>query len=143
MNPARLPARPSAATWILAAVALLLVLDRWRAPLPVAAQTADSGHRYVAVTGPYQEGVSLLYVLDQVTQHLAVYEARGGAPNSHEVNLVAVRNISLDTLLPAYNDESDYTWQELREEFERRGLLPPEEAEAGASAPAGEKEGDG
>ena len=100
---------------------------RLLSPPTVAAASADSGKRYVAVTGPYQEGVSLLYVLDQKTQHLVVYEARGGAANSHRVMFVGARNIELDTQLDGFNDESEYTHQDLEEEFLKSGILSPEE----------------
>ena len=114
--------------------ALLGVLGaRWFVPSAVHAQAADGGRRYVAVAGPYQAGVSLLYVLDQETQHLAVYEAKGGAPNSHEVVLVGVRNIQLDTLLDAFNDESDYTYQQLKAFLEKRGVST-EENPSGSSS---------
>ncbi len=96
-------------------------------PTPVAASGADSGKRYVAVTGPYQDGVSLLYVLDQTNQHLVVYEARGGAANSHRLMFVGARNIELDTQLDGFNDESEYTHQDLEEEFLKSGILSPEE----------------
>ncbi|MDP7062222.1 MAG: hypothetical protein QF489_04715 [Planctomycetota bacterium] len=91
-------------------------------PKTVQAQSADGGRRYVAVTGNYMEGVSLLYVLDQETQHLAVYEARGGASNSHRVQFVGARNIELDMQLDGYNDESDLTHQELEKEFLKSGI---------------------
>ncbi|MDA1259426.1 MAG: hypothetical protein O3A20_02265 [Planctomycetota bacterium] len=92
-------------------------------PAPVAAspQSADAGSRYVAAVGPYQDGVSLLYVLDQETQRLAVYEARGGAKNSHRVEFVGARNISLDSLLDGFNDESEFSYQTLRKDFEKAG----------------------
>ncbi|MFK5955056.1 MAG: hypothetical protein QM477_01275 [Planctomycetota bacterium] len=92
------------------------------------ASFADSGKRYVAVTGPYQAGVALLYVLDQETQHLAVYEARGGATNSHRLQFVGARNIELDTMLDGYHDESDYTHKELEAEFLKSGILEPEDS---------------
>jgi hypothetical protein len=92
-------------------------------PAPVAAQSSDGGRRYVAVAGPYQEGVSVLYVLDQVDQRLAVYEARGGAPNSRRVALVGVRNVALDTELDGYNDESDYSYKDLEELLQRRRVV--------------------
>jgi len=98
------------------------LLARWTLPVPVAAQAADSGRRYVAVTGEYQQGVSLLYVLDQKNESLVVYEAQGGAPNSREVVLVAARDISLDTRLQGFNDESDYSAAELRRLFENRKI---------------------
>ena len=100
---------------------------RLLSPQPVLANAGDSGKRYVAVTGPYQGGVSLLYVLDQKTQHLAVYEARGGAANSHRLMFVGARNIELDTQLDGFNDESEYTHQELEKEFLKSGILQPED----------------
>ena len=99
-----------------------LALSRWVLPAPVQAQAADSGERFVAVSGEYQTGVSLLYVLDQQTQRLAVYEARGGASNSHRVSLVGVRNVALDMQLDGFNDESDYSYKELEELLDRRGV---------------------
>ncbi len=105
---------------ILAAL-LGAVLSRWLAPMPAAAN-ADSGKRYVAATGPYQDGVSLLYVLDQETQHLAVYEAHGGGPNAREVVFVGARRIDLDLQLDAFNDESEYKYSDLSKEFNKRGI---------------------
>ena len=107
---------------LLIAAVLGAVLARWAVPIPVQANS-DSGKRYVAVTGPYQDGVSLLYVLDQQSQHLAVYEARGGAPNSREVVFVGARRIDLDFQLDSFNDESEYKYDDLAREFSKRGLL--------------------
>jgi len=98
------------------------LFSRLLAPETVQAQTADAGARYVAATGEYQTGVSLLYVLDQKTEHLAVYEARGGAPNSRQVAFVGARDISLDTLLPSFNDESEYKFEDLKKMFEREKI---------------------
>ncbi len=115
---------------IVALLAALLggALVRWSAPQPASAQSADSGHRYVAVAGEYMTGVSILYVLDQETQHLAVYEAHGGGANAREVVFVGARDIALDTLLDGFNDESEISAAELRAEFEKRGLAPAAEA---------------
>jgi hypothetical protein len=90
-------------------------------PTVAAAQAADSGQRYVAVTGPYMDGVSLLYVLDQQTERLTVYEARGGAKNAHRLEFVAARNVSLDSRLNGFNDESEYSFEALEKEFEKSG----------------------
>ncbi|RMH02762.1 MAG: hypothetical protein D6702_07885 [Planctomycetota bacterium] len=111
------------------AAALGGLLVRWALPQPARAQAADSGPRYVAVAAEYMTGVSLLYVLDQETEHLAVYEAHGGGPNAREVVFVGARDISLDTRLDGFNDQSEISARELREEFEKRGLLPPPELE--------------
>lgn len=105
---------------------------RFLAPPAVAAQSADAGARYVAAVGPYQDGVSLLYVLDQKTQRLSVYEARGGAKNAHRLEFVGARNISLDGLLDAFNDESEYSYEALRKEFEKSGHRLDEAPAAGA-----------
>ena len=113
---------------VLAAFLFGAISLRLLSPSSVEASLADSGKRYVAVTGPYQEGVSLLYVLDQETQHLAVYEARGGATNSHRLQFVGARNIELDTLLDGYHDESDFSHKELEAEFLKSGILQPEDS---------------
>ncbi len=94
-------------------------------PREVAAQSATSGSRYVAAVGPYQAGVSLLYVVDQETQRLAVYEGRGGGPNSRKVVFVGARNITLDTLLNGFNDESVYSYLDFAKEFEDSGIPVP------------------
>lgn len=91
-------------------------------PTPVLAQTADSGGRYVAATAEFQSGVSVLYVLDQENQALAVYQAEGGAPNSRNIVFVGARNISLDTQLPAFNDESEFSHLDLKKEFEKKKI---------------------
>jgi len=101
---------------------------RFFSPPPVAAapQSADSGGRYVAVASEYMAGVSLLYVLDQVNQRLTVYEARGGAKNGQKLEFIGARNISLDSLLDGFNDESEYPFEALRKEFEQKGHeVPP------------------
>ncbi len=107
---------------LLLAALLGALLSQWWSPSQVQAQSADGARRYVAVTGTYQEGVSVLYVLDQKEQRLAIYEARGGAANSRRVALVGVRNIRQDTQLDGFNDESEYSFKDLEELLERRGI---------------------
>jgi hypothetical protein len=112
---------------LLSASLLGAVLASFFHPEAAYAQSADGGRRYVAVTGTYMEGVSILYVLDQQTQHLAIYEARGGATNSHRIQFVGARNIELDMQLDGYNDESDLTHKELEKEFLKSGIPLSEE----------------
>ena len=119
---------------LLCAALLGGLLARSLSPMPVLADV-DSGTRYVAVAGPYQDGVSLLYVLDQKTRHLAVYEARGGAPSSREVVFVAARNLSIDLLLDGFNDESEMSYRQLQQEFASRGLELPDSS-GPSSSPA-------
>jgi len=106
---------------LLLAACLGALLSHWFSPAQVRAETSPL-LRYMAVTGPYQQGVSLLYVIDQHTQRLAVYEARGGASNSHRLVHVGSRNIRLDTALDAFNDESEYSFKELEKLLKKRGV---------------------
>jgi hypothetical protein len=114
---------PTLLTGLALAGLLGALATRWFTPATVAAapQSADSGGRYVAVTGPYMDGVSLLYVLDQETQRLTVYEARGGAKNAQRLEFVAARNIGLDSQIDGFNDESEYSYESLKKEFEKNG----------------------
>lgn len=107
-----------------------------RAPLdrPLLADTSANGDRHVvAVAGPYQNGVSLLYVIDTETKQLAVYEARGGSKSMARINLVAARRIDLDLRLEGYRDESEYSFADLAAHFRKNGwtdvrTVPPGEA---------------
>lgn len=109
---------------ILLAAVLGAAIARWMTPPAVQAQSADGGRRYVAVTGPYQDGVSLMYLVDQASSRLMVYEGKGGAANSRKLSLVGVRNIALDSQLDGFNDDSEYSYQELQELLQRRGVIP-------------------
>ena len=91
--------------------------------------TADSNNRMIAVTGIDVTGSSILYLVDTETMRLAVYQANGGSASTQGVKLVGARRIDLDMLLDGLNDESEYTYKELRDEFERQGILPPDPSE--------------
>lgn len=100
--------------------------------------TANGNGRMVAVTGPYQNGVSLLYVVDTVSRQLAVYEARGGSRSSGRIVLVAARRIDLDLTLEGYHDDSEYSYFDLASTFRKHGLndaiqTPPDGVNAGAA----------
>lgn len=75
---------------------------------------------YLAVTGSYGVGTSVLYLIDTNTKQLAVYEARGGSPSMRRIILVAARRIDLDLQLESYNDGSEYDYPTLKRMFERR-----------------------
>lgn len=75
----------------------------------------------IAVTGSYGVGTSVLFVIDTNTKQLAVYEARGGSPDSSRVFLVGARRLDLDLQLEGYNDLSEYDYRSLRRKFEDRG----------------------
>lgn len=79
---------------------------------------------FIAVTGSYGVGTSVLYVLDTEQRQLAVYEARGGSTNSRRLVFVGARRVDLDLRLEAYNDDSEYQYRDLLDEFARRGNAP-------------------
>ncbi len=121
---------------LLAAVAFLL--GRGDRPLhadPARDSTADSNGSMIAVTGPYQQGVSLLYVIDTATRNLAVYEARGGSRNSGRVQLVAARRIDLDLRLDGFHDDSEYGFTDLAEHFRKAGWTDVSRTVGGKPAP--------
>ncbi len=80
-----------------------------------------SNNGFVAVTGSYGVGTSVLYLVDTVNRQLAVYEARGGSTEQRRVVLVGARKIDLDLQLQGYNDRSEYEYKDLKNLFEKRG----------------------
>lgn len=86
--------------------------------------TADSNDRMIAVTGIDLTGSAVLFVIDTLNPHLAVYQAQGGSQGTQSLKLVAARNITLDLLLDGYNDRSEYSYKDLEASFREQGLLP-------------------
>jgi hypothetical protein len=80
-----------------------------------------SGNGFIAVTGSYGVGTSVLYLIDTASRQLAVYEARGGSAEQRRIVLVGARRIDLDLQLRSYNDRSEYDYDELEKLFEKRG----------------------
>jgi len=119
--------------WVLAAgFALVAIgLARGAQDPPTEAQrpsspmiaNADSNNRMIAVTGIDVTGSSILYLVDTVNYHLAVYQANGGSASTQGVKLVGARRIDLDMQLHGLNDKSKYTYEDLRDQFRSNGLL--------------------
>lgn len=86
--------------------------------------TADSNGRMIAVTGIDITGASILYLVDTVDPHLAVYQASGGSGSGQGVRLVGARKISLDLQLDGLNDKSEFKYKDLEAQFSEQGLLP-------------------
>ena len=81
----------------------------------------------IAVTGVDITGVSVLYLIDTKSKHLAVYQASGGAGGTQGVKLVGARDISLDLQMDGFNDKTEYkgrslTHKDLEKQFSRQGL---------------------
>jgi hypothetical protein len=85
--------------------------------------TADSNDHMIAVTGVDMTGSAVLYVIDSRNYQLAVYQATGGSESTQGIRLVGARRIDLDLKLFGLNDRSKYTYEELRAEFEKKGLI--------------------
>ena len=86
--------------------------------------TADSNGRMIAVTGIDVTGSSILYVIDTLNPHLAVYQANGGSGSGQGIEFVGARRIDLDLQLDGFNDKSKETYKSLQEKFIRNNLLP-------------------
>lgn len=83
---------------------------------------SDSNHRMIAVTGVDITGNNVLYVVDTLNPHIAVYQANGGSKGTRSIALVAARDISLDLQLSGFNDKSEYDFEALQEKFSQAGL---------------------
>jgi hypothetical protein len=83
--------------------------------------SSSSNNGFLAVTGSYGVGTSVLYLVDTISRQLAVYEARGGGADQRRIVLVGARRIDLDLELPAYNDRSEYDYGDLKKLFDKRG----------------------
>lgn len=92
--------------------------------LPIgSAATADSNGKMIAVTGIDVTGSSVLYLVDTERMCLGVYQATSTG-SSQGVRFVGSRRIELDMQLDGFNDRSDYTYKDLKNEFEKNGLFP-------------------
>lgn len=78
---------------------------------------AVSNNGFMAVTGSYGIGTSVLYLFDTNNKQLLVYEARGGTQSMRRLTLVGARRIDLDLQLIDYNDESEYSRSDLARMF--------------------------
>ena len=85
--------------------------------------TADSNEAMIAVTGTDVTGASVLYLVDTQRMRLAVYQAASTGQNMG-VRFVGARRIELDMELNGYNDNSEYSFNELEEQFVEKGLIP-------------------
>ncbi len=87
---------------------------------------AASANGFLAVTGSYGVGTSVLYLIDTNSRQMAVYEARGGSRSMRRLMLVGARRIDLDLQLEGYNDESEFDYQALRRKFDGGEARSPE-----------------
>lgn len=79
-----------------------------------------STNGFLAVTGSYGVGTSVMYLVDTVNRQLAVYEARGGSTDQRRIVMVGARRLDLDLQLHGYNDRSEYEYADLEKLFAKR-----------------------
>ncbi len=84
---------------------------------PPAASNADSNNRMIAVTGVDLTGSAILYLIDTINPHIAVYQASGGSKGTQSIKLVAARRIDLDLQLDGFNDKSEFSYKDLASRF--------------------------
>ncbi|MBI3820064.1 MAG: hypothetical protein HY286_15325 [Planctomycetes bacterium] len=100
---------------------------------------ANSNSKMIAVTGPYQQGVSLLYIIDTESRQLSVYEARGGSRSGGRINFVGARRIDFDLRLEGYHDDSEFSYSDLATQFRKSGwndTSPEKSGTNGEAVPA-------
>ena len=77
---------------------------------------------HIAVSAIDVTGNNILYVIDTVNPHIAVYQANGGTSGTQGISLVAARDISLDLQLEGLNDKSEFQYEDLYRTFVENGL---------------------
>lgn len=100
---------------------------------------AISNNGFMAVTGSYGIGTSVLYLFDTNNKQLLVYEARGGSRSMRRLILVGARRIDMDLQLIDYNDESEFRRDELSRMF-KTGKVKNAKSSS-VTAPGGLKKG--
>jgi hypothetical protein len=76
---------------------------------------SDSNNRFVAVTCPTNSGESVLFLIDSQTEQLAVYRYRWG----QGLEYLSGRKIEYDLKVSGYRDMSQYTYDEMREFYQK------------------------
>lgn len=87
---------------------------------------SDSNNRMIAVTGTDITGASILYVIDTLDPHIAVYQASGGSRSTRGIRWVGARRIDLDLKVDGWNDQSEMKYDELEQAFAAEDVLPEE-----------------
>jgi len=82
--------------------------------------TSDSNGGMIAVTGVDVTGGTLLFLVDTVGRHLAVYQAQGGTSSTANLKWIGGRNIDLDLQVDGFNDKSEMKYKELKAKFDEQ-----------------------
>lgn len=104
----------------LGATAAAAVAGLARGPTEVRAEepAPPAGAEIAMEVGTSSTGTALVFLLNQRTQVLAVYEAEGGSRATRGLSFIAARKIARDIHVTGYNDRSEYSYQDLLKRFE-------------------------
>lgn len=122
---------------------LLVALGVWigRRNPPVFAQDDAGASRSALILRavPLPQGGALAFVLDTEQRVLSVYEAQGGTRATRGITFVASRKIARDRYVTGYNDQSEYSYEDLGR------LIAPERAapEDGGRARSSDRDSNG
>ncbi len=87
---------------------------------------SDSNGRMIAVSAIDVTGNNILYLIDTINPHIAIYQANGGTKGTQGIKLVAARDCSLDLQLESLNDKSEFQYEDLYRSFVESGLIDDE-----------------
>ena len=71
-------------------------------------------------TGVDVTGGTLLFLVDTVGRHLAVYQAQGGTSSTANLKWIGGRNIDLDLQVDGFNDKSEMSYKALKSKFDEQ-----------------------
>jgi hypothetical protein len=76
---------------------------------------SDSNNRFVAVTCPTVSGESVLFLVDSVSEQVAVYRYRWG----QGIEYLSGRKIEYDLKVSGYRDMSELSFDQMREAYQK------------------------
>lgn len=113
---------PAPSTTFLLGVAITAAVFGWcRRPEVVRADgpvEGESSSEFIVRSAASSSGTALLFVLNQRTKVLSLYEGEGGSRATRGLSLVASRKIERDNYVTGYNDRSEYSYQDLVKRFQ-------------------------
>jgi hypothetical protein len=80
------------------------------------ASDSDSNNRFVAVTSPVGSGESVLFLIDSEKEQIAIYKF----DRNKGLRFLAARKIDYDLKIDGYQDMSEFTRSELRQEYQKQ-----------------------
>jgi hypothetical protein len=80
------------------------------------ASDSNSNNRFVAVTSPIGSGESVLFLVDSEKEQIAIYKFN----RNKGLVFLAARKIDYDLMIDGYQDMSEFTRSELKQEYQKQ-----------------------